>query len=329
MRQVLDFTVVLYSLSYKRQGESVMKYLRAMILMVCFMFIMYPNTKVSASEKVVPEMIQMQEGVLDYSFDIVITNEQAYAGSEFAVSCPNGYQISKVTYSVQGNTAGPVVARGYTWFSYFSGKNDYSGEVTATVFFTADNEVTEQDEVQFVLSQIKQYTVTDTIVDTLLGEPNLTVIVKQPLQKSPVVKDVKEEEVKEEIQEEIKIPQGTIEISPVPTKKPKPTKVPDQSNITESLEDGVQEITPTAIPTPSITIAPTISPTVVPTPEVNKPVEVVEEDSTPLGNLSQGQDSKSQSLNWFLLIALIVSLMGNVVLGYLMQYYKKNGGRRK
>lgn len=299
------------------RGVDTMKRLRLVLIILSTIFIANQGHYVKASEVIVQNEVQLKEESLEYNFDINVQKKEAYAGCEFAVSCPNGYKITKVTYSVTGNTAGPVVARGYTWFSFFSANNDFSGDITAKIQFTVEDSVNLQEKTEFVLNQIKLYTVTGAGVETDKKEPNLIIAVTPE-------KSVIDEKV--DVSEQEEIPQGAVEIGP--TKAPviniTPTLIIEKTEPTESPEDTttVEEPTKAVEVTNAVAVTPTIIPSdiVTPTKEV---LEEVIETELPLGTMDQDQDSSTQTINWFLLIALITSLGGNVVLGYLMQKYKK------
>jgi hypothetical protein len=69
----------------------------------------------------------------DFTVPIEMEHAGAFAGVELAVQCGEGVTVESVTYSKTFSHAGPVESRGLTWFSVFSGANDYKGSVTATV----------------------------------------------------------------------------------------------------------------------------------------------------------------------------------------------------
>jgi len=79
------------------------------------------------------QSVTMGKDQKEYTFQISVENSVSFAGAEFAALCGDGITVKSVSYSVNGGKAGPVVARGYTWFSFFSSKNDFSGKVTATI----------------------------------------------------------------------------------------------------------------------------------------------------------------------------------------------------
>jgi hypothetical protein len=100
-------------------------------------------------------------------FQIVfsVKPEVAHAGAEFALQCPAGVAIKSVSYGGafgSRSSAGPTEARGLIWFTYFSGKNDFSGEVTATVTFT----YTGKDNTAVVLDHVEVFTKSGEVVST-------------------------------------------------------------------------------------------------------------------------------------------------------------------
>lgn len=89
----------------------------------------------------------------------------AHAGAEFALQCPDGISVKSVRYGgAFGNrsSAGPSEARGLVWFTYFSGKNDFSGEVTATVTFTYSG----KSNTSVVLDHVDVFTKNGEMINT-------------------------------------------------------------------------------------------------------------------------------------------------------------------
>ncbi|MDR1952893.1 MAG: hypothetical protein LBQ21_00200 [Clostridiales Family XIII bacterium] len=87
-----------------------------------------PAASVTTDSRVVLSKTQT-----DFTVPITMERADAYAGVELAIQCGEGVTIKSVSYSKAISKAGPEEARGLTWFSVFSGDNDYKGKVTATV----------------------------------------------------------------------------------------------------------------------------------------------------------------------------------------------------
>lgn len=67
-----------------------------------------------------------------YSFEIQITAEEAYAGAEFGIICGQGTEITSIS-STAGSITGPTKAKGLVWFGFFDGEDCFEEEVTVTV----------------------------------------------------------------------------------------------------------------------------------------------------------------------------------------------------
>jgi hypothetical protein len=77
--------------------------------------------------------VALDSGQEEFSITIDVRQPEAYAGAEFSLKCGEGVSVKSVKYSEAGASAGPVEARGLTWFSFFSDRNRYSGTVAAEV----------------------------------------------------------------------------------------------------------------------------------------------------------------------------------------------------
>jgi hypothetical protein len=86
------------------------------------------NAEISAAP-----MIVLSESQTDFTVPVSIDYAKAFAGVEIAVQCGDGVTIESVTYSKDISHAGPTEARGLVWFTTFSGKNDYTEELTAVI----------------------------------------------------------------------------------------------------------------------------------------------------------------------------------------------------
>jgi hypothetical protein len=82
------------------------------------------------------DAITLAEGQTEFSFSLTIEHPSPFAGAEMAIQCGDGVEITSVTYSPSVSQAGPKDARGFTWFGFFSGDNNFAGTVTATIYAT-------------------------------------------------------------------------------------------------------------------------------------------------------------------------------------------------
>jgi hypothetical protein len=87
----------------------------------------------SQSQVDVPESVSLAAGQNELSIPLTIGHPSAFAAVEMAVQCAEGVKVLAVDYSLSASKAGPVEARGLTWFSLFSGNNDFAGDIIATV----------------------------------------------------------------------------------------------------------------------------------------------------------------------------------------------------
>ena len=128
----------------------------------------------AATVNAVPEIVLEQTQV---EFDVVftVTNQEAYAGAEYALQCPGNVTVKSVKYSGEKSSAGPTAARGFVWFTYFSGKNDYSGNMTATVTLSYSG----AENTSIVLDHISIHTQNNGKTDTEKQELRKTVIIRR------------------------------------------------------------------------------------------------------------------------------------------------------
>jgi hypothetical protein len=76
----------------------------------------------------------------DFTVPLSIAKGEAYAGVEMAIQCGEGVTIESVDYSRTGSHAGPTEARGFVWFSAFSGKNEFTSGIIAEVHMNYSGE---------------------------------------------------------------------------------------------------------------------------------------------------------------------------------------------
>ena len=108
---------------------------------------------VSAAEKL--SFIQKESALNDNSFiaKVSLNPGKSFAGVEFGVVCPEGVVIEKVEFNMKGSQAGPKITDNKTWFSIFSGDNDFSGKVILTISGTCN----ERETLDLDFSNVKVY----------------------------------------------------------------------------------------------------------------------------------------------------------------------------
>lgn len=79
-----------------------------------------------------------EDGTYTVAFEL--DSDYGFAGGEFAIECQEGVSVTDVSYDVLTSAVAPTEARGYTWFGFFAGSNEYSEPVSVTMT-VADEEV--------------------------------------------------------------------------------------------------------------------------------------------------------------------------------------------
>jgi hypothetical protein len=107
-------------------------------------------------------------GAAETTFEVplTLTSDQPYAGAEFALRLPAGLVLKSVRYTppvVARGQAGPVLARGLYWFSYFSGANDFTGSTQAFLTF----EYTGSASIQLTIDHIELMTLSGVSITSL------------------------------------------------------------------------------------------------------------------------------------------------------------------
>lgn len=105
--------------------------------------------KVSATE------VGMDKETGEFSFDVTVDTEEAFAGMEFGLICSKDCEITDVAYNVKGQNTAPTKAEGVTWFGFFEGEDIYTEDIVATISGTCDTE----KEAAIALQVVKRYTV--------------------------------------------------------------------------------------------------------------------------------------------------------------------------
>ncbi len=105
--------------------------------------------KVSSTE------VNIDKETGEFSFDVTVDTEEAFAGMEFGVICSEGCEVTEVAYNVDAASAAPTKAAGVTWFGFFDGEDSYTEDIVATINGKCDTE----KEAAVALQVVKRYTV--------------------------------------------------------------------------------------------------------------------------------------------------------------------------
>jgi hypothetical protein len=128
------------------------------------------------------ENVNLTKSQNQFKIEVSVNNKTPYAGGEFGIQCGEGVNVKSVTYSNNSSKAGPTSARGLTWFSFFSGNNDFSGEVKAEVVL----EYTGEKNASVVIDNISVYTKNGSKVDTEKFTPRKLIKINREGANNPV-----------------------------------------------------------------------------------------------------------------------------------------------
>ncbi|MDR1570922.1 MAG: hypothetical protein LBS32_00180 [Clostridiales Family XIII bacterium] len=120
----------------------------------------------------------------EFSLSVAVEQPEAYAGAEFAIECGEGVAVKSVSYGRDVMSAGPTDARGLTWFSFFSDENEYSGSVSADIALEYAGEADSYVEID----RVKVYTVEGGTVNTAVNEVGRRI----PISRAVLAADVDE-----------------------------------------------------------------------------------------------------------------------------------------
>lgn len=118
-----------------------------LVFTLCFL----SSINVLADENIIIKQERLEVNNNSFTAVISINPKTTYAGSEFSVVCSEGTSIEKVEFSEEGSKAGPKKVDNTTYFSIFSGDNDFNGKITLTL------QGTYKENVQLNFSNIKIY----------------------------------------------------------------------------------------------------------------------------------------------------------------------------
>lgn len=91
----------------------------------------------------------------EFSFDVTVDTQEAFAGMEFGVICSEGCEVTEVAYNVDAASAAPTKAAGVTWFGFFNGEDSYIEDIVATINGKCDSE----NEAAVAFQVVKRYTI--------------------------------------------------------------------------------------------------------------------------------------------------------------------------
>lgn len=128
------------------------------------------------------ESVNLTKSQNQFKIEVSVNNKTPYAGGEFGIQCGEGVNVKSVTYSNNSSKAGPTSARGLTWFSFFSGNNDFSGEVKAEVTL----EYTGEKNTSVVIDNISLYTKEGANIETEKFTPRKLIKVNREGADNPV-----------------------------------------------------------------------------------------------------------------------------------------------
>lgn len=123
------------------------KYCAVTGLMSAAMFFSALNTNVYAAERInqldIPSKIEVESEKKEFSMNITVDPEEAFAGLEFGINVSDGCKITGVSYDRKvTNEIKPKEVSGTTWFSFFDSKNSYEGKMVVTVKGTCTKDAT-------------------------------------------------------------------------------------------------------------------------------------------------------------------------------------------
>lgn len=89
-----------------------------------------------AAVQVSEQQITLTETQTTFEASIEVEPEEAYAGVEIGIACPEGVTVTDSASSSGSMSAGPVVANGLYWTSFFEADNKLSGTMEITSQFS-------------------------------------------------------------------------------------------------------------------------------------------------------------------------------------------------
>ena len=112
----------------------------------------------------VPEdQIFLTQSQTNFEAVIEVEPENAYAGVEIGIACPEGVTVTDSSGSSGSMSAGPVLARGLYWISFFESDNKISGTMKITLQLSCPESFKSGD---IQLQTVKVLTKNGVAVDT-------------------------------------------------------------------------------------------------------------------------------------------------------------------
>ncbi|MDR1135264.1 MAG: hypothetical protein LBL49_03655 [Clostridiales Family XIII bacterium] len=236
--------------------------------------------------------IVLEEGENEFSLSIDVRQPAPYAGAEFSLACGEGVSVKSVKYSDNGSSAGPTEARGFTWFSFFSDQNAYSGTVTADV--TLEYSVIEASFVS--IENVSVYTVDGRNVHTSDNNIKRNISISRTASASETADEGSQEAIGGSGTPLADVPTGGND-------QGRTYSSGGDSRTAEGADGGLADNDAAA-------------------PDADSDetdLRTIDEPETPKTDI-QSEDAKRDAGGSLLLLAalLVVSLMGNLLLGYLI-----------
>ena len=146
----------------------------ACLLACCCMasFISLTAFAKESAVRIAKERITLSETQTTFEAVVEIEPENAYAGVEIGLACPDSVAVTASSGSSGSMSAGPVLANGLYWTSFFESDNKLSGLMKITLRFSCPKEF-ERGDIR--IEEVKVLTKDGVSVVTEKREPSLKV----------------------------------------------------------------------------------------------------------------------------------------------------------
>lgn len=148
-------------------------------LLACCCVLSLGTLTASAKESAVrvsEDKITLAQTQTTFEAVIEVEPENAYAGVEIGVACPEGITVTDSFSSVGGTSVGPVLANGLYWSGFFESDNDLSGTTKITLQLSCPESFNSGD---IQLKEVKVQTKNGVSVDTEKISPALEISIKR------------------------------------------------------------------------------------------------------------------------------------------------------
>lgn len=283
-----------------------MKKAAAIIIFVLFICLHSLQASAQSVESLSEVFLKKEQNT--FEIELQISHAEPFAGAEFALQCPDDVEIKSVHYSKSSSKAGPTKARGFVWFSFFSGSNAFSNLITATVTL----EYTGTKNTSIVIDHVDFYVVDNHVVGSKTTSLRKTVAIRrdgannetQPLEPPAAEAVSTNPSLSKGIQQKTpENPAGISESSTPGTNTSSTSGSPEESVSSENKEESA--------PAGADNQAGTIS----------EGVEAADNQAVNNQEYDLVRHGYLPLILIFVSIALCLSLVGNFILGYL--YIKK------